>query len=221
MSAATSPAFCLNRRTEFQDVHSIERCVMVSLEFADWDLSSPEREKDRCLPTHSARSNWRALSDRDRRRTMGAAYYAEGGRGGWWRRLAWDQPRQRSSVCPTIQHWAYPSRRSACLSVKECAALRRFRRGSVSRHPRSQYQQIGNASAATDGRTHRALAFDHFRGQVPIRPDPPQWRQASANRRIGTHGWTEVRRGSIAWKLIAKLREDHVWSGDQQELRFG
>jgi DNA (cytosine-5)-methyltransferase 1 len=36
--------------------------------------------------------NWRNLSEEARRNSMGAAYLATGGKSGWWRRLAWDEP---------------------------------------------------------------------------------------------------------------------------------
>jgi len=36
--------------------------------------------------------NWRNLQEDVRKATMGAAYVAEGGKSGWWRRLSWDLP---------------------------------------------------------------------------------------------------------------------------------
>jgi DNA (cytosine-5)-methyltransferase 1 len=41
-------------------------------------------------------SNWRSLPPKLQRESMGTAWFAKGGRSGWWRRLSFDLP------CPTL-----------------------------------------------------------------------------------------------------------------------
>lgn len=91
--------------------------------------------------------NWRSLPDEVARESMGRAYYAKGGRSGWWRRLSWDLP------SPTITTMPNHSSTSMChpeetrvLSVAECARAQEFPDGweflgSVA----EQMKQVGNA----------------------------------------------------------------------------
>jgi DNA (cytosine-5)-methyltransferase 1 len=144
---------------------------------------------------------------------MGRAYSAEGGKSGWWRRLAWDHP------APTIL--GMPDHSSTglihpdevrCLSVAECAALQTFPPFvKFAGTPRSQYQQIGNAVPVL---LAKALG-DHLRrfllGERCPLPSAPPWRQLSANRRIGTHGWIVAKPGELLPFLNVQVRQDHVW----------
>ena len=66
--------------------------------------------------------NWRMLPPEVAQESMGRAYFAKGGRSGWWRRLSWDLP------CPTITTLPNHSSTSMChpfelrvLSVGESA----------------------------------------------------------------------------------------------------
>jgi hypothetical protein len=43
-------------------------------------------------------------------------------------------------------------------------------------------------------------------------PNAPAWRQISANRRIGTHGWVVPGRSGPVTTLNVKVREDHIWA---------
>lgn len=158
--------------------------------------------------------NWRSLPEEVRRKTMRGAFLAEGGKSGWWRRLAWDEP------APTIL--GMPDHSSTalvhpdllrCLSVAECAALQSFPRTfRFAGTPRSQYQQIGNAVPPL-----LALAIgEHllrFEGGERIPPTLPVWRRESANRRVGTHGWVSPLRSDKPYRILTKTREDHVWAG--------
>jgi DNA (cytosine-5)-methyltransferase 1 len=166
-----------------------------------------------------AGGNWRDLSDTMRRRTMGAAYAADGGKSGWWRRLSWDTP------APTIL--GMPDHSSTglihpdevrCLSINECAAIQTFpRHVRFAGSPRSQYQQIGNAvpvllAKALGDHVQKVLDGEHMKP-----PAPPPWRQQSANRRIGTHGWIVARRRSAECFLNVQVRSDHIWAADPSE----
>ncbi len=91
--------------------------------------------------------NWRSLHPDLQKESMGKAWYAKGGRSGWWRRLSWDLP------CPTIVTMPNHASTSMChpaevrvLSLAECAATQEFPlewefAGTV----QQQYEQVGNA----------------------------------------------------------------------------
>jgi DNA (cytosine-5)-methyltransferase 1 len=94
-----------------------------------------------------AGGNWRDLPERIQRESMGQAFYAKGGRCGYWRRLAFDRP------CPTILTEPQNASTSLChpvedrpLTVRECARVQTFPdhwqfcgRGA------DQYRLVGNA----------------------------------------------------------------------------
>lgn len=92
-------------------------------------------------------SNWRSLPERIQQESMGKAWFAKGGRSGWWRRLTADLP------CPTLVTLPNHASTSLChptqtraLSVREYARIQEFPdawqfKGSLA----EQYTQIGNA----------------------------------------------------------------------------
>lgn len=164
--------------------------------------------------------NWRDLDDRARRETMGAAYFAEGGRSGWWRRLAWDLPSPTILGMPDHSSTAlvHPDE-SRCLSVNECAAIQTFPVGTqFGGKPRSQYQQIGNAVPVLLGRALGQQVHEFISGKRHPFPKSPGWRKQSANRRVGTHGWGVPSARGVEYTLIAKPRPDHVWADGSNRL---
>ena len=92
-------------------------------------------------------SNWRSLSEKDQKESMGKAWFAKGGRSGWWRRLTFDLP------YPTLVTMPNHSSTSLChptetraLSIREYSRIQEFPddwefTGTVS----EQYRQVGNA----------------------------------------------------------------------------
>ena len=157
--------------------------------------------------------NWRSLSKEMQQETMGAAFFATGGKSGWWRRLAWDEPAPTILGMPDHSSTAliHPDI-TRCLSVRECAALQGFPNdiefaGTV----RSQYQQIGNAVPIQLGLA-LGKALDGGLNVEEDTPLVPSWRKISANRRIGTHGWVIPGKDGHAFHLLAKPRRDHVWT---------
>jgi DNA (cytosine-5)-methyltransferase 1 len=158
--------------------------------------------------------NWRELPIELQKATMGAAYTAEGGRSGWWRRLSWDQPAPTILGMPDHSSTAliHPDE-VRCLSVNECAAVQSFPTGTrFAGSSRSQYQQIGNAVPPRLGEALGRELLRFLEGQRKCAPSAPAWRKASANRRIGTHGWT-VREGpKVSFHLAVRVRKDHIWA---------
>lgn len=160
--------------------------------------------------------NWRSLPVGVQQETMGKAFYATGGKSGWWRRLAWDAP------SPTIL--GMPDHSSTglihpdevrCLGLNECAALQSFPPGTPFQgSARSKYQQVGNAVPPLLGAALGRTLLHHLEGGISDAPSSPDWRSESANRRIGTHGWMLRQGNRTAITMNAKVRSDHVWAFD-------
>ena len=95
----------------------------------------------------TAGQNWRYLPTELQQEAMGGAYKSEGGKVGFYRRLAWDKP------SPTVTTSPHQKATDMChpdelrpLSVRECARVQTFPDdwvfyGSTA----SKYRQIGNA----------------------------------------------------------------------------
>lgn len=158
--------------------------------------------------------NWRDLPREVQERTMGAAFRATGGKSGWWRRLSWDAP------SPTIL--GMPDHSSTglihpnelrCLGLYECAAIQTFPANTYfAGSPRSQYQQVGDAVPPLLGEALGNQIISFLAGNRLAEPEEPAWRQSSANRRIGTHGWVVPGKTEHEFVFRARIREDHVWS---------
>lgn len=161
--------------------------------------------------------NWRDLPVELQAQTMGKAHLAEGGKSGWWRRLAWDAPAPTILGMPDHSSTAliHPTE-VRCLSVNECAALQTFAAETeFAGSPRSQYQQIGNAVPVVLAEAvGRQLAAELRTTGSRLRiPDEPRWRQSSSNRRVGTHGWVlPSSSGEPTFSLRVKVRPDHIWA---------
>jgi len=171
------------------------------------------RRKREILSMIPPGGNWRDLPPSVQEVSMGAAFAATGGKSGWWRRLSWDSPSPTVLSMPDHSSTAliHPEE-VRCLSLNECASLQSFPDWArFSGAPRSQYQQVGNAVPPLIGYSlgeHITQCLDGF---VPSRPKPPKWVKASANRRIGTHGWVRPLGKRGEFSIISKPREDSVW----------
>lgn len=92
-------------------------------------------------------SNWRSLPMDKQQESMGSAWFAKGGRSGWWRRLSYDLP------CPTLVTMPNHASTALChpaevraLSLKEYALIQEFPADwSFHGTPSQQYAQVGNA----------------------------------------------------------------------------
>lgn len=171
-------------------------------------LSDRKREVYRQIPPGG---NWRDLSESAKKQTMGQAYVATGGKSGWWRRLAWDRPSATILGMPDHSSTAliHPDE-IRCMSVNECAALQSFPPGTeFCGRTRSKYQQIGNAVPPLLGQALGEQLAGFLDGKREDKlPSVPAWRQTSANRRPGTHGWTTPE----GYHLHVRIRPDHIWA---------
>jgi DNA (cytosine-5)-methyltransferase 1 len=92
-------------------------------------------------------SNWRSLPLEIQKESMGKAWFAKGGRSGWWRRLTMDLP------CPTLVTMPNHASTSLChptetraLSMLEYARIQGFPEDwEICGRTTEQYAQIGNA----------------------------------------------------------------------------
>jgi DNA (cytosine-5)-methyltransferase 1 len=107
--------------------------------------------------------NWRHLPDELKREAMGKSYDAGGGKTGFYRRLAWDEP------APTITGRSNRKGTAMChpeftrpLSVRECARLQGFPDSwEFSGSMASKYLQIGNAVPVPLGRAVAEAIAQH------------------------------------------------------------
>ncbi|MGA1871865.1 MAG: DNA cytosine methyltransferase [bacterium] len=106
---------------------------------------SPRKKKFLSLVPPGA--NWRHLPVELQKESMGKAFYAKGGRSGWWRRLSYDLP------CPTLVTMPNHASTALChpeevraLTVREYCRIQEFPdEWIVCGTPAQQYTQIGNA----------------------------------------------------------------------------
>jgi len=151
--------------------------------------------KKRYLDMVPEGANWRALPVKIQQESMGKAWYAKGGRSGWWRRLSRDLP------CPTIVTMPNHSGTAMChptetraLTVKECATVQHFPTdwqfyGTIG----EKYTQIGNALPVRLAQVAGEVAakhLDHSNDPSFIcSPQPPQYRRVYINSQVRTRQW--------------------------------
>jgi len=91
--------------------------------------------------------NWRCLPINLQKESMKKAWFAKGGRSGWWRRLSYDLP------CPTLMTMPNHASTSLChpehvrvLSLREYAAIQEFpSEWEFCGKTTEKYKQVGNA----------------------------------------------------------------------------
>lgn len=143
--------------------------------------------------------NWRTLPESIAKESMGRAFYAKGGRSGWWRRLSWDLP------SPTVVTMPNHASTSMChpeevrvLSVGECARIQEFPDGwSFLGTPLEQYTQVGNAVPARLGMVAGKLIAERLTSQASGIPasEHPSFRRVYINSHVRTRQW--FRKGEV------------------------
>jgi DNA (cytosine-5)-methyltransferase 1 len=141
-------------------------------------------------------SNWRSLPPNMQRESMGRAWYAKGGRSGWWRRLSFDLP------CPTLVTMPNHASTALChptevraLTLREYACIQEFPADwKFCGTPAEQYAQAGNAVPLRLGHVAGdvvANELDTLRecGWLP-RSDPPSaYRVNYVQSHVRTRQW--------------------------------
>lgn len=125
------------------------------------DFSPRKKEYLAMVPSGS---NWRSLPVELQQESMGKAWFAKGGRSGWWRRLSYDLP------CPTLVTMPNHASTALChpdevraLSLREYARIQEFPDDwQFCGTPSQQYAQIGNAVPIRLGRVAGKLIAQHL-----------------------------------------------------------
>jgi DNA (cytosine-5)-methyltransferase 1 len=105
--------------------------------------------------------NWRSLPEELQKEALGKSYYAEGGKTGFLRRLAWEKPSPTLVTHPTMPatDLAHPEE-DRPLSIEEYKRIQEFSDNWQLAGPLiEQYKQVGNAVPASLGRAIGLLIF--------------------------------------------------------------
>lgn len=160
--------------------------------------------KKRYLSMIPEGANWRALPDDVAKESMGRAYFAKGGRSGWWRRLSWDLP------CPTVTTLPSHASTSLChpsetraLSVRECARIQGFPDAWMfSGTAQDQMRQVGNAVPVRLGELAAELVDESLSlGMQSTKPAVPWYRNAYIHSHVRTRVWWKDGKAEIRSKI--------------------
>ena len=147
--------------------------------------------------------NWRTLPVSVQQESMGRAWFAKGGRSGWWRRLSWDFP------CPTLVTMPNHASTSLChpeevrvLSVREYARIQEFPDyWTFCGKTAEKYKQIGNAVPVRLGRVTAQLVSSVLESQADpqrigeYRRATGRFRQVYVQSHVRTRKW--FKRGEV------------------------
>ena len=159
-------------------------------------------------------SNWRSLPSEIAIESMGRAYYAKGGRSGWWRRLNMDLPSPTIVTMPNHASTAlcHPTETRA-LTLRECARIQEFPDDwEFVGSPSAQFTQVGNAVPIRLGVVAGDSIAPHLINPhvASHRPDVPSIRRVYLKSHVRTREWyrngvTIVHNSSSAAVPLARL----------------
>jgi DNA (cytosine-5)-methyltransferase 1 len=152
--------------------------------------------KKRYLSMVPEGSNWRSLPPEVARESMGKAYFAKGGRSGWWRRLTFDLP------CPTVVTMPNHAGTALChpietraLTLRECARVQEFPDDwEFCGTTQQQYAQVGNAVPIRLGEVcgellARELTDLYEKGLKKTEGEVPPYRIVYVKSHVRTRQW--------------------------------
>lgn len=178
----------------------------------DPELSDFSPRKKQFLGQVPAGGNWRSLPVEIQKESMGRAWFAKGGRSGWWRRLSWDFP------CPTLVTMPNHASTSLChpeeirvLSVKEYARIQEFPDNWIFCGKTAQkYTQIGNAvpvrlgMVAADCVSQFLKSIEHQTADLSYQPASAQVRRTYIHSHVRTRRWFKNGE-AVAGELVDNL----------------
>lgn len=153
---------------------------------------------------------WRNLPENLQQEALGKSYYAGGGKTGFLRRLAWDEPSPTLVTHPAMPatDLAHPEE-DRPLSVEEYKRIQEFpddwklEGGLV-----QQYKQIGNAVPVSLGKAVGKLLVEHIDGRLPVAYPGFQYSRYKGN-------------DESSWETaFAKRLSEHTHTESQQALQF-
>ncbi len=140
--------------------------------------------------------NWRCLPVELQKESMKKAWFAKGGRSGWWRRLSYDFP------CPTLMTMPNHASTSLChpefvrvLSLKEYAAVQEFpEEWQFCGTTAEKYRQVGNAVPVRLGKVagetiYHAMSRLQKCGFEPQSEAPKPYRVVYIQSHVRTRSW--------------------------------
>jgi len=134
---------------------------------------------------------WRHLPVPYQKEALGRAYDSGGGRTGFLRRLAWDEPSPTLVTSPTMPatDLAHPEENRP-LSVEEYKRIQEFPDDwIICGRLVDQYRQLGNAVPVGLGRAIGNCIQNHFRGQIRV---PPETFPFSRYRNTDEQSWNLI-----------------------------
>lgn len=170
--------------------------VILDLREEDPEIMDFSPRKKSFLELVPAGANWRSLPEDKQKESMGKAWYAKGGRSGWWRRLTMELP------CPTLVTMPNHASTSLChptytraLSVREYARIQEFPDDwEFFGKTVDKYAQIGNAVPVRLGKVAGqviANCFDELEANdwAPAERAPDNYRIVYVQSHIRTRRW--------------------------------
>lgn len=147
-------------------------------------------------------SNWRALPESIQEESMGKAWYAKGGRSGWWRRLTRELPSPTVVTMPNHASTAmcHPTETRA-LTLKECAAIQGFpSEWEFKGTTQQKYTQVGNALPTRLAEVAAEVLVNELEKQENLHSSAlPSYRRVYLNSHVRTRQW--FKRGeTLFWK---------------------
>lgn len=138
--------------------------ALATIAHDDGDILDFSPRKKRYLALVPEGGNWRALPEEIQRESMGRAWFAKGGRSGWWRRLTRDLPSPTVTTMPNhaATSMCHPTETRA-LTVRECAAIQEFPdEWEFSGTTLEKYTQVGNAIPVRLGEVAGTILAAHL-----------------------------------------------------------
>lgn len=163
-------------------------------------------------------SNWRSLPPEIAEESMGKAYFAKGGRSGWWRRLSHDLPSPTVMTMPNHASTAlcHPTETRA-LTLRECARLQEFPdEWEFHGTPSEQYEQVGNAVPVRLGQVAGQVIASHI---SQVMDENEEMREGShpALRRVYLKSHVRTRQWFKGGKTYVWGKDDAYYSATKRD----